>query len=499
MAPKAVATKYLDEVSRDLCPQLHYFVIFSSVSCGRGNAGQSNYGMANSVMERIMEQRHRLGLPAKAIQWGAVGEVGLVADMIEDKLDMEIGGTLQQRISSCLEELDPLILSKQPLVASMVVAEKRYSGTSSGNIIDTIMNVMSIKDVKSISFEMTLAELGMDSLMTVEIQQLLEREYDISIPAQELRAMTIFQLQKCVNNKGSSDPDAKVKISTNVPKGVALLMRNLGDEKNASQTILKLESKSEEGVKALIIPGLEGMAGKAWYEVAKEMNYPTYILQTGDTWNARNMNDIYDNVIEEILNLYKDDMNYLIIGYSFGALITLKIASALEKLGKYGKVMLIDGAPKLLNKLALEHFSKNFTEDDIRSIVLVNTIFTCFPDDDGRVVKATLSEKTWDSRLKKLTDLYKDQKMYSEEYGVKMLNSLVNRLILVANLNLKEFPTLNNSPTTLIRTTEYTLKDIEQDYGLGDYVSNGVEVLFLEGNHATVLDNPKLHQTINNL
>lgn len=60
---------YSDEFSRKLAPQLKYFVVFSSVSCGRGNAGQSNYGLANSVMERIVEKRHRDGIPAKAIQW----------------------------------------------------------------------------------------------------------------------------------------------------------------------------------------------------------------------------------------------------------------------------------------------------------------------------------------------------------------------------------------------------------------------------------------------
>lgn len=59
----------LDEFSRKLAPQLKHFVVFSSVSCGRGNAGQTNYGMANSVMERIIEKRHRDGLPAKAVQW----------------------------------------------------------------------------------------------------------------------------------------------------------------------------------------------------------------------------------------------------------------------------------------------------------------------------------------------------------------------------------------------------------------------------------------------
>lgn len=68
-APKVFATRYLDELSRVLCQRLHYFVVFSSASCGRGNAGQSNYGMANSIMERIMEKRVKDNLPGKAIQW----------------------------------------------------------------------------------------------------------------------------------------------------------------------------------------------------------------------------------------------------------------------------------------------------------------------------------------------------------------------------------------------------------------------------------------------
>jgi fatty acid synthase len=54
-----------------------YFVIFSSVSYGRGNAGQTNYGMANSIMERICERRKRHGFPALAIQWGAIRDVRL--------------------------------------------------------------------------------------------------------------------------------------------------------------------------------------------------------------------------------------------------------------------------------------------------------------------------------------------------------------------------------------------------------------------------------------
>lgn len=65
---KATSTKHLDEVSRRLCPNLKHFIVFSSITCGIGNPGLSNYGMANSVMEMIMEKRRESNLPGKAIQ-----------------------------------------------------------------------------------------------------------------------------------------------------------------------------------------------------------------------------------------------------------------------------------------------------------------------------------------------------------------------------------------------------------------------------------------------
>lgn len=78
--PKYYGTIYLDELTRQevVAKDLHWFVVFSSVSSGRGNAGQANYGFANSAMERICEDRVKRGLPGVAIQWGAIGDVGLI-------------------------------------------------------------------------------------------------------------------------------------------------------------------------------------------------------------------------------------------------------------------------------------------------------------------------------------------------------------------------------------------------------------------------------------
>lgn len=85
LQPKAQATFHLDKVSRQLCPQLEEFVVFSSVVSGYGSAGQTNYGMANSIIERICESRKAVKLPALAVQWGAIRDVGVLADMFVDK------------------------------------------------------------------------------------------------------------------------------------------------------------------------------------------------------------------------------------------------------------------------------------------------------------------------------------------------------------------------------------------------------------------------------
>jgi fatty acid synthase, animal type len=292
LAPKADATRFLDEISRKFCPDLKHFVVFSSVSCGRGNAGQSNYGMANSIMERIMEQRAKLGLPGKAIQWGAIGDVGLLASLHEKNLDMTIGGTLTQGIVSCLEVLDSLLTVDETIVASMIVAEKRVDDSKKGNILDTIFNIMSIRDRKAISMETSLSQLGMDSLMGVEIQQVLERDYDTVLSPDEMRTITLSQLEKRVHSK-----ETVGTVKTKISDGLEFLMTSFGDEKTSDQTILKLKNGSEiKDTKILIVPGIEGMAANVWHEIANELKHPTYILQLGNAAEATTLEEIFDAV-----------------------------------------------------------------------------------------------------------------------------------------------------------------------------------------------------------
>ncbi|VVC29836.1 Hypothetical protein CINCED_3A014905 [Cinara cedri] len=215
--PKVTGTKNLDTITRKSCPALDHFVVFSSVSCGRGNAGQTNYGFANSVMERICEARQEAGLPGLAIQWGAIGDVGLIMDTMGGN-ETVVGGTLPQRMASCLSAFDIFLQHPQPVLASMVLAEKRKGGSGGAgqvSLINAVANILGIKDTKNINASATLADLGMDSLMGAEIKQTLERNYDLVLSVGEIRTLTVKRLQELQSDSGEVPSDTPADATTN--------------------------------------------------------------------------------------------------------------------------------------------------------------------------------------------------------------------------------------------------------------------------------------------
>lgn len=135
---KADSTYNLDLVTREMCQHtLDWFVVFSSFFCGRGNGGQANYAFANSVMERIVEKRNHDGLPGLAVQWGSIGDVGIILNTIGDN-DTILGNCIPMRIPSCMNCLDHFLCQSQPVVSCFHLAPKSQSATTakrSGNDI----------------------------------------------------------------------------------------------------------------------------------------------------------------------------------------------------------------------------------------------------------------------------------------------------------------------------------------------------------------------------
>lgn len=92
LAAKVLGAQHLHELTRAL--PLDLFIFYSSATTLFGNPGQSNYVAANTWLERLAAQRRAEGLPATCVRWGAIDDVGFLArnQKIKDALQGRMGG-----------------------------------------------------------------------------------------------------------------------------------------------------------------------------------------------------------------------------------------------------------------------------------------------------------------------------------------------------------------------------------------------------------------------
>lgn len=229
MAPKMLGAWNLHIHSLD--KPLDFFVLFSSVSSIIGNPGQSSYNAANAFLEALAFYRRRKGLPATAVNWGHIAEVGYVArnENIGNRLtQLGIKGMSPENTMKILGR----ILQERPeQIAAVRVDWRQWTNSfgagrlspqrfahlvgldlaggkpddQSGGIRDLLLSFGAEErlqllrryigeqvarvlgmSVSKLNFEQPLNELGLDSLMAVELKARIESDIGVSVPAVEL-------------------------------------------------------------------------------------------------------------------------------------------------------------------------------------------------------------------------------------------------------------------------------------------------------------------------
>ena len=84
--PKILGAWHLHRATLDL--DLDFFTLFTSRVGVMGNPGQANHAAANAFLDQLAGHRRALGLPGQAIAWGAWSEIGEAAEQ-RDRIDRQ--------------------------------------------------------------------------------------------------------------------------------------------------------------------------------------------------------------------------------------------------------------------------------------------------------------------------------------------------------------------------------------------------------------------------
>lgn len=280
--PKARGAWLLHEHTLGL--PLDCFVMFSSVSSIFGNPAQGNYGAANAFLDALAHHRRALGLPALTMNWGVLGGEGYVArnERVAEFLARQ--GTAELSPGEVIKILEGALqagdcqlaairvdwakwkqffrgMQENPMlerIFASIEGDETASGGSNWRaaieaaapeerrdiislaVRDVVGGVLRVKP-ESLREDQPLTDLGLDSLMGVEIENSLEAAVGIALPPTSLmRARTIGQIATLIAEQmGAPVAAAPVKKSGEVADPV------IGDD-------IDLDLLADDGIDELL-------------------------------------------------------------------------------------------------------------------------------------------------------------------------------------------------------------------------------------------------------
>ena len=258
MDPKILGAWNLHALSRD--QPLDFFVLFSSVAAMVGNPGQGSYCAANAFLEALADHRTAEGLPALAVSWGAISDVGYlarrgdIADVLSkhgfpgmtSKIALQVLGRAMQtkrshlgvfradwgswrrnrgQASLVLSHLLPSQVEAhrdgyEDLLESLLAARpEQQLELLQARLLEELGKILGVSSSK-VDPEKPIIELGLDSLMAVELRSRIEGTLGVQFPLMEiLEGQTVFGLSRTLvdqfgsgQKESGEDPDLPLSV-----------------------------------------------------------------------------------------------------------------------------------------------------------------------------------------------------------------------------------------------------------------------------------------------
>jgi acyl transferase domain-containing protein len=232
MKAKALSAWHLHALT--LKSQLDYFVLFSSVSSLIGNARQASYVAANTFLDALAYHRSGAGLPGVSVNWGAIA-TGMAIESDDVAKHLELMGMSAITAEQALEGWAYLRESDLPQFGIMNCSWPRWrefeptggnaprfssltgGGENNSSLTERCQAISELPEheragamaqavaeqvarvlrmpLSQVDLQHSLTQMGVDSLMSVELQTAIDQVLGVRISTLELmRAKNLLHL-----------------------------------------------------------------------------------------------------------------------------------------------------------------------------------------------------------------------------------------------------------------------------------------------------------------